>query len=327
MFKAILVDQHDGQSRAEYKSIANSELPAGDVTVRVSWSTLNYKDALAVTGAGPVLRSHPMIPGIDLAGVVEASEAPEYKPGDQVILSGWGVGESHWGGLSQRAKVNSAWLTPLPASLSLKRAMAIGTAGYTAMASIAALEKWGVSKSEGSVLVTGANGGVGSIAVMLLAKRGYRVVASTGRVEHKEHLLQLGAAEVIDRATLSAPGKPLQRERWAAAIDTVGSHTLVNVCAAMRGGGAVAACGMAQGLDLPASVAPFILRGISLLGIACVYRPLEERIAFWGRFPGELDLNVLDSLVQEIPLSEAISYSQRLLAGQVRGRLVVNANQ
>lgn len=327
MFRAILVDKTDGESRAEMKSLADILLPPGDVTVRVNWSTLNYKDALAVTGAGPIIRSFPMIPGIDFAGVVEASDAPAYKPGQPVILNGWGVGEAHWGGLSQKARVRSAWLTPLPANLSLRHAMAIGTAGYTAMISVSALERFGVTKENGTILVTGANGGVGSIAVMLLARRGYQVVASTGRGEQREHLLALGASEVIDRATLSAPGKPLQKERWAAAIDTVGSHTLANVCAGICSDGVVAACGMAQGLDFPASIAPFILRGVSLLGINCVSRPLGERIRIWQQLGDELDMDVLDELVEEIALSDVAVYARRMLAGQIRGRVVVNVNR
>lgn len=323
MFKAWVIEQDEAGYRATLKAVDEAALPDGDVTVRVAWSTLNYKDGLALTGRSPVVRRFPMHAGIDLAGTVETSTDPRYQVGDAVLLNGWGVGETHPGGLAQMARVRGDWLVPLPAGLSARQAMAIGTAGYTAMLCVMALEHHGLQPGQGEVLVTGANGGVGSLAVALLSSLGHRVVASTGRLAEAEHLVALGAAEVIDRATLSAPGKPLAKERWAAVVDSVGSHTLANACASTRYGGAVAACGLAQGMDFPASVAPFILRGITLYGIDSVMAPRERRLAAWQRLARDLDLAKLDQLTQEINLDQVLPYGEAILAGQVRGRLVV----
>lgn len=324
MFEAIVIDKADGQHHVQRASLDEARLPAGDVRVRVTYSTLNYKDALAITGKAPIAKSLPMVPGIDFAGVVEQSEHPRYRAGDRVLLNGWGVGESHWGGLAQRAQVKGDWLIPLPAGISERQAMAIGTAGYTSMLSLIALERAGLKPDLGPVLVTGANGGVGSIAIALLAARGYHVIAATGRLDQQAHLQRLGAKEVLDRATLCEPGRPLGKERWVAAIDSVGSHTLANVCAQTHADGWVAACGLAQGMDFPGSVAPFILRGVSLLGINSVTRPYEERVVAWGRLETELDFTLLETLTREIPLSAAIAAADDLLAGRIRGRVVVN---
>ena len=326
MFKGIVVEKDAEGYRASVGEIEESRLPAGDVTVRVEYSTLNYKDGLAITGKGPVVRNFPMVPGIDFAGVVEQSEHPEFKPGDRVVLNGWGVGEVHWGGLAQLARVKGDWLIPLPERFSAKEAMAIGTAGYTAMLCVMALEWHGLKAGQGPVLVTGANGGVGSVAIALLAHLGHEVVASTGRPQESEYLRRLGASSVIDRKELSEPGKPLQKERWAAAVDSVGSHTLANVCAQVRYGGAVAACGMAQGLDLPASVAPFILRGVSLLGVDSVMRPKADRLAAWERLARDLHGPILEDIAGEIPLGQAIDAAAKLMRGEVRGRLIVDVN-
>ncbi|MDR6861082.1 MDR family oxidoreductase [Variovorax guangxiensis] len=326
MFKGIVVEKDADGYRASVSELDEGRLPAGDVTVQVEYSTLNYKDGLAITGKGPVVRSFPMVPGIDFAGVVQQSAHPDFKTGDRVVLNGWGVGETHWGGLAQRARVKGDWLIPLPQRFGSKEAMAIGTAGYTAMLCVMALERHGLKAGQGPVLVTGANGGVGSFAVALLAGLGHHVVASTGRPEESEYLHRLGAAEVIDRKELGEPGKPLQKERWSAAVDSVGSHTLANVCAQTRYGGAVAACGMAQGLDLPASVAPFILRGVSLLGIDSVMRPKADRLAAWDRLAQDLRGPILEDIAAEISLSEAIDAADRLMRGKIRGRVVVNPN-
>jgi acrylyl-CoA reductase (NADPH) len=326
MFKGIVVEKDADGYRASVSELDEGRLPAGDVTVQVEYSTLNYKDGLAITGKGPVVRSFPMVPGIDFAGVVQQSEHPDFKTGDRVVLNGWGVGETHWGGLAQRARVKGDWLIPLPQRFGSKEAMAIGTAGYTAMLCVMALERHGLKAGQGPVLVTGANGGVGSFAIALLAGLGHHVVASTGRPEESEYLRRLGAAEVIDRKELSEPGKPLQKERWSAAVDCVGSHTLANVCAQLRYGGAVAACGLAQGLDLPASVAPFILRGVNLLGIDSVMRPKADRLAAWDRLAQDLRGPILEDIAAEISLSEAIDAADRLMRGKIRGRVVVNPN-
>ncbi len=327
MFRAILIDKDDHGYRASLQALDETRLPQGDVRVRVSHSTLNYKDALAITGKGPVVRQFPMVPGIDLAGVVEASRHPGFKAGDAVLLNGWGVGESHWGGLAQLAQLNGDWLIPLPEGFSAAEAMAIGTAGYTAMLSLLALERHGVTPDKGEVLVTGANGGVGSVAIALLARLGYRVVASTGRPEEADYLRQLGAAEIIERASLSEPGRPLGRERWAGAIDSVGSHTLANVCASTRYGGCVAACGLAQGMDFPATVAPFILRGVTLAGIDSVMRPRADRLEAWSRLARDLDKTLLAPITHTIGLEDAIAVAGDLLAGKVRGRVVVDVNR
>lgn len=327
MFKAILVTKTDSGHDAQVTDVDEAQLPEGDVTVRVEYSTVNYKDGLAITGKGPVVRKFPMVPGIDLAGTVEASSDPQWKPGDRVVLDGWGIGEGHWGGLAQRARVKGAWLVPLAAPLTTRQAMAIGTAGYTAMLSVLALERHGVRPGDGEVLVTGASGGVGSVAVALLAKLGHRVVASTGRAAEVDYLRSLGAAEVIDRAQLSAPGKPLGKERWTGAVDSVGSHTLANVCATTRYRGAVAACGLAQGMDFPATVAPFILRGVTLYGIDSVLAPKPLRLEAWSRLARDLDPAKLEAITQEIPLAGAIPAASDILAGKVRGRLVVNVGR
>lgn len=327
MFNGILIDKDDSGYHVQLTAIDEARLPEGDVTVRVAYSTLNYKDALAITGKGPIVRTFPMVPGVDLVGTVEQSSNPDFKPGDQVLLNGWGVGEGHWGGLAQMARLEGKWLVPLPVAFTAAQAMAIGTAGYTAMLAVMALEKNGVTPDKGEILVTGANGGVGSFSIAILAKLGYRVVASTGRLEESEYLKQLGAAEVIDRATLSQPGRPLARERWAGAIDSVGSHTLANICASMRYWGTVAACGLAQGMEFPASVAPFILRGVTLAGIDSVMRPRQDRIDAWARLATDLDPARLALITHEIGLGEVIETAHRLMDGQVRGRVVVNTQR
>ncbi|VTZ25387.1 putative oxidoreductase, Zn-dependent and NAD(P)-binding [Methylocella tundrae] len=323
MFKGLLTDKAGGSYATKLTQLDEAQLPDGDVTVRVAYSTLNYKDALAITGRFPVVRHFPMVPGIDLVGAVEDSGSPKFKRGDLVLVNGFGIGDVHWGGLAERARLKSDWLIPLPKAFTPRQAMAIGTAGYTAMLCVMALEHNGVTPDKGEVLVTGAAGGVGSIAIALLHKLGYAVVASTGRAAEADYLKGLGAREVIDRAKLSSPGEPLQKERWAGAIDSVGSHTLANVLAAMRYGGAAAACGLAQGLDLPGSVAPFILRGVTLAGIDSVYRPMPDRLEAWRRLSSDLDTRRLDSLTHQIGLDETIGYASKILEGAVRGRLVV----
>ena len=327
MFSAISIDKTDAGNQAALRELDESELPDGDVTVRVSYSGLNYKDALAITGKAPVVRRFPMVPGIDLAGVVEHSDSPSYAPGDRVLVNGWGIGETHWGGLAQRARVSADWLVPVPDAISERQAMSIGTAGYTAMLSLMTLESHGLTTDSGDVLVTGANGGVGGFAIALLACGGYSVVASTGRPAEADYLRRLGATTIIDRTELSEPGRPLGKERWAAAIDSVGSHTLANACAGTRAGGAVAACGNAQGMDLPATVAPFILRGVSLLGINSVTQPHDKRVAAWNRLADELDLDLLPAMSREVGLSEALSVANDLLDGRIRGRIVVDVNR
>jgi acrylyl-CoA reductase (NADPH) len=328
VFKAILVEKDDAGYRAGVSDVEDSRLPPGDVTVRVQYSTLNYKDALAITGKSPIIRTFPMVPGIDLAGTVELSGNPEYSAGDNVLLNGWGLGESHWGGLAQKARVGGDWLLPIPDAFTARQAMAIGTAGYTAMLCVLALEEHEVSPDKGEVLVTGAAGGVGSFAVAILSKLGYQVAASTGRVEEAGYLKSLGAAEIIDRAQLSNPGKPLGKERWAGAIDSVGSHTLANVCASMRYRGVVAACGLAQGMDFPASVAPFILRGVTLAGVESSRCPRPHRAEAWQRLARDLDASKLDAIVSaELGLSDAIAQSADLIAGKVRGRVVIDVNR
>jgi len=326
MFKAILLERDNGATRAQVTSLAEDRLPQGDVAIDVAYSTLNYKDGLAITGKGPVVREWPMVPGIDLCGTVTSSDHAGVKAGEKVIVNGWGLGEVRWGGLAQKARVSGDMVVKLPAAFTPQQAMSIGTAGYTAMLCVLALERHGVTPDKGDILVTGANGGVGSFAIALLARRGYRVVASTGRMNEAEPLRALGAADVIDRATLAEAGKPLQKERWAGAVDTVGSHTLANICASMRYGGTVAACGLAQGMDFPSTVAPFILRGVTLAGIDSVYAPLALRQQAWDCLAREVDASVIGSIAAEIPLAEAIPQAAVLLAGQVRGRLLVNVN-
>jgi acrylyl-CoA reductase (NADPH) len=327
MFKAIVINKDDKGYRAELGQLEESALPAGDVRVRVQYSTLNYKDGLAITGKGPVVRSFPMVPGIDFAGEVLESASPEFKVGDAVLLNGWGVGEGHWGGLAQQARVKADWLIPLPKGFTAKQALAIGTAGYTAMLCVMALQKHGVKPADGEVLVTGAAGGVGSFAIALLSKLGFTVVASSGRLQEEEYLRSLGATEVIDRSSLSEPGKPLARERWAAVVDSVGSHTLVNACAATKSEGAVAACGLAQGMDFPGTVAPFILRGVTLYGINSVTVPKAKRIAAYEQLSALVDLKTLDAISHEISLGEAIEYADALMKGNVRGRVIVDVNR
>ena len=327
MFKAIVINKDDKGYRAELDQLEESALPAGDVRVRVHYSTLNYKDGLAITGKGPVVRSFPMVPGIDFAGEVLESTSPEFKVGDAVLLNGWGVGEGHWGGLAQQARVKADWLIPLPKGFTAKQALAIGTAGYTAMLCVMALQKHGVKPADGEVLVTGAAGGVGSFAIALLSKLGFTVVASSGRPQEAEYLRSLGAAEVIDRSSLSEPGKPLARERWAAVVDSVGSHTLVNTCAATKSEGAVAACGLAQGMDFPGTVAPFILRGVTLYGINSVTVPKAKRIAAYEQLSALVDLSTLEAISHEISLGEVIQYADALMKGNVRGRVIVDVNR
>ena len=328
MFKALLLTKTDApQPQAAITELDESQLPAGEVQVQVSHSTLNYKDALAITGKAPVVRSWPMVPGIDFAGTVLESSDLRYKKGDAVVLNGWGVGETHWGGLGQKARVKADWLVPLPTGMAPEQAMAIGTAGYTAMLCVMRLQEHGVTPESGPVLVTGANGGVGSIAIAILSRLGFTVHASTGRLNEAEHLKALGASELVDRATLSEPGRPLQKERWAAAVDSVGSHTLANVCASLRYGGVVAACGLAQGMDFPATVAPFILRGVTLAGVDSVMAPHARRVEAWRRLASELPAALLAGNTSTIALAEAIEVAPRLLAGQVRGRVVVDVNR
>jgi len=326
MFKAILIEKLDEQYSARLTELQDDQLPAGNVTVNVAYSTLNYKDALAITGKGPVVRQFPMVPGIDLAGIVEASDDPRYKPGDRVLLNGWGVGESHWGGLAQKARLNGDWLIPHPEGLDERQAMSIGTAGYTAMLCLMALERHGLKPSQGPVLVTGATGGVGSFAISLLAGAGYTVTAATGKSSEEAYLKRLGATSIIDRAELSAPGRPLAKEKWAAVIDSVGSHTLANACASTMSEGLVAACGLAQGMDFPATVAPFILRGVSLLGINSVTQPFERRVDAWERLSTQLNLDALSLMSKDINLEGAIGAAADLMDGKIRGRLIVDVN-
>ena len=322
-FKAIVVEKADGGQRVALTDFDDKDLMDGDVTVRVEWSTVNYKDGLAVTGKAPVVRRFPMIPGVDLAGMVETSQHADWKPGDRVILNGFGLGETHLGAYAERARVKGDWLVPMPAGMTGREAMAIGTAGYTAMLAVLALERHGVTSDRGPVVVTGAAGGVGSVAVALLAKLGYQVVASTGRMSEADYLKRLGATEVIDRAELTGQVRPLGRERWAGGIDSVGSTTLANVLSMTRYGGAVAACGLAGGLDLPTSVAPFILRAVSLLGIDSVMCPQSVRREAWKRLASDLDRGKLQAMTREISLVEVLDAGRSIVEGQVRGRIVV----
>ena len=327
MFQALLLTQDDGKTIATLGPLEESQLPAGDVTVRVEYSSLNFKDALAVTGRGAIVKKWPLVPGIDLAGVVEQSTDPAWTPGDRVVVNGWGIGESHWGGFAQRARLSADWLLRLPDAYTARQAMAIGTAGYTAALCVMALQRHGIKPGDGDVLVTGAAGGVGSVAITLLAGLGFSVTASTGRPQEAEYLKALGATQVVDRDELSAPGKPLQKERWAGVVDAVGSHTLANACAATRWNGAVAACGLAQGADFPGSVMPFILRAVTLYGINCVFIDNAKRTEAWALLARYLDGDTLERMTTEIGLSEAIEKSTELLAGQLRGRTVVNVNR
>jgi acrylyl-CoA reductase (NADPH) len=322
-FKAIRIDKAEKGTTAALTQFDEAELMEGDVTVRVEWSTLNYKDGLAVTGKAPVVRRFPMIPGIDFAGTVEQSSHPRWKAGDQVICNGWGLGETHLGAYAEKARVNGDWLVGLPEVMSARDAMAVGTAGYTAMLAVLALEKHGLTPAHGSVVVTGAAGGVGSVAIAVLSKLGYHVVASTGRLSEAGYLRDLGAAEVIDRSELAAPAKPLAKERWAGGVDSVGSITLANLLSMTKYRGAIAACGLAGGMDLPSSVAPFILRGVCLLGIDSVMCPIELRKVAWSRLARDLDSRKLAEITQEIRLDQVIEAGGRILTGQVRGRIVV----
>lgn len=326
MFKAILIENDEAGYRASLKDVDESQLPEGDVTVRVSHSTLNYKDGLAITGRGPVVRKFPMVPGIDLVGTVEETSHPSYRVGDTVLLNGWGVGEGHWGGLAQKARLKGEWLVPLPPQFTPRQAMAIGTAGYTAMLCVLALERHGVTPDQGEILVTGAAGGVGSVAVSILSKLGYTVVSVTGRLAESGYIKSLGASEVLERSAFSSDGKPLGRERWAGAVDVVGGHTLANVCATTKYRGIVTACGLAGGMDFPATVAPFILRGVTLVGVDSVMCPRADRLVAWQRLGTDLDTSKLDLITNEIGLAEAIPVATKLLDGQVRGRVVVDVN-
>ena len=328
MFQALLLTQQDKKTVATYGPLDETQLPDGEVTVRVEWSSLNFKDALAVTGRGAIVRKWPLVPGIDLAGSVEQSNSPDWKPGDRVVVNGWGLGENHWGGYAQKARLQAGWLLRLPAAFSTRQAMAIGTAGYTAALCVMALQRHGLAPGDGEVLVTGAAGGVGSVAVALLGALGYKVVASTGRAQEAEYLRALGASAVIDRNELSAAGgRPLQSERWAGVVDAVGSHTLVNACAQVRFNGAVAACGLAQGADFPATVLPFILRGVTLYGINCVFVANALRLQAWELLARHLDPAKLESMTVETGLSQVIEQSTALLEGRVRGRCVVDVNR
>ncbi|MGE5117017.1 MAG: MDR family oxidoreductase [Betaproteobacteria bacterium] len=328
MFKAILLTRDDAKRTvATLTDLDEAQLPAGDVDVRVEYSTLNYKDALAVTGRGAIVRSWPMVPGIDLAGVVGSSRDPAWQPGQRVVVTGWGLGETRWGGLAQRARLEPGWLLALPAPFTTRSAMTIATAGFTAALCVMALQRHGLAPGDGEVLVTGAAGGVGSIAVALLGGLGFRVVASTGRPQEADYLRSLGAAAIADRNELAQPGKPLQSERWAGVVDTVGSHTLANACAQTRFNGAVAACGLAQGGDFPATVMPFILRGVTLYGINSVQNPNAQRREAWALLARHVDTAKLESMTTEIGLSEVIGYAPRLLDGAVRGRTVVDVNR
>ncbi|HEX7873559.1 MAG TPA: MDR family oxidoreductase [Sphingobium sp.] len=327
-FSAIVIDKGDAGQTVTLSQVDEAQLPEGDVTIDVEYSTLNYKDGLAITGSSPVVRKFPMVPGIDLAGTVRESSNSEYKAGDKVVLNGWGVGEGHWGGLSQVARLKGEWLIPLPSAFSAKQAVSIGTAGYTAALCVDALVNFGVTPDQGEILVTGATGGVGSVAIALLKKAGFTVAASSGKASEHEYLTKLGATTIIDRAELSEKGKPLQKERWAGVVDSVGSFTLANAVAQTKYRGAVAACGLAQGPDFPATVMPFILRGVTLLGIDSVNAPKAPRLAAWDRLAKDLDASALELIAAtEIGLSDAIQAGSDILAGTVRGRIVVDVNR
>ncbi|MFL6661769.1 MAG: MDR family oxidoreductase [Rhizobacter sp.] len=323
MFKALLLEKNDAGFRAAVREVDEAGLPPGDVRVAVSHSTLNYKDALAITDKGPVVRTWPMVAGIDGAGTVVESSHPEWKPGDRVVHNGWGVGETRWGCMAEQARLMGDWLVPLPPAFTPRQAMAIGTAGYTAMLCVLALERHGVKPGDGDVLVTGATGGVGSVAIALLGRLGHRVVAATGKAAEADYLTGLGAADIVDRAGLSAPGKPFQKERWAAVVDAVGSHTLANALAQTRYGGVVAACGLAQGSDLPTTVLPFILRGVTLAGVDSVMAPPALRREAWRRLARDLDPAKLEAITSEVSLEDAIARARALMEGKVRGRIVV----
>lgn len=327
MFRGILIDKGEGGQTVSLTDISASDLPEGDVVVEVEYSTLNYKDALAITGSSPIVKNYPMVPGVDFSGTVISSDSSLFRDGQKVVLNGWGVGEKHWGGLAERACVKGEWLVPLPEGFGSLQAMAIGTAGYTAMLCVMALEEQGVRPDQGEIIVSGATGGVGSVAVSLLAKLGYRVVALTGKANETAYLENLGASEVLDRALFAEPGRPLAKERFAGAVDCVGSHTLANICAATKYGGCVTACGLAGGYDFPSTVMPFILRGVKLIGIESVLCPREKRIEAWRRLVQDLDVEKLDSMATIIGLDEAISYSEALISGKIRGRVIVDVKK
>lgn len=323
MFKGILIDKTGDKQSVHQTQLDEADLPEGDVLVEVAWTTLNYKDALALTGKSPIIRKFPMVPGIDFSGTVLESKNGSFKPGDHVIMTGWGMGEKHWGGMAQKARVNGEWLVSLPDQLNLRQAMCIGTAGFTAMLCIMALESHGITPDSGDILVTGAAGGVGSVATSLLAGRGYSVSAVTGRPDEASYLNKLGAAQIIDRDSLNAPSRPLAKETWAAAIDVVGGTVLANVLAGIKYGGAVAACGLAGGMDLPATVAPFILRGVTLAGVDSVYCDRLKRVLAWRQLARELDLKKLESMINEVSFDQLIASAENMLAGKIRGRIVV----
>jgi len=327
MFSAIVIDKNDEGQSVAIQQLDESQLPEGNVTIDVEYSSINFKDGLAITGSSPVVRKFPMVPGIDLAGVVSASDSDEYQVGDRVVLNGWGVGEGHWGGLAQKARLNADWLVELPAAFTTKQAMVIGTAGYTAALCVDALVNYGITPDQGEILVTGATGGVGSFAVKLLAAAGFTVVAATGKASEEAYLKSLGAASVVDRAEFTEKGRPLQKERWAGVVDAVGSHTLANACAATKYRGAVAACGLAQGADLPATVMPFILRGVALLGVDSVMAPKSIRLKAWERLARDIDSASLDTIATELNLSEAVGAGQDIIAGKIKGRVVVDVNR
>ncbi|NLP60087.1 MDR family oxidoreductase [Paraburkholderia sacchari] len=326
MFKGILIEKDEAGYYATLKDIDEAQLPDGNVTIRVSHSTLNYKDGIAITGRGPVVRRFPMVPGIDLVGIVEDSSHGEFRKGDHVLLNGWGVGEQHWGGLAQKARLNGDWLVPLPEQFTPQHAMAIGTAGFTAMLCVLALERHGVTPDKGEIVVTGAAGGVGGVAIAVLSKLGYSVVGVTGRVAETDYVKQLGAVEVLDRQGFSEPGKPLARERWAGAVDVVGGHTLANICASTQYGGVVTACGLAGGMDFPATMAPFILRGVTLAGIDSVMCPRADRLVAWRRLSTDLDQSKLSLIFNEVGLAEVVPLATKLLDGRLRGRVIVNVD-
>jgi len=327
MFKALYLTKEGDAFQARVSELDESKLPEGAVTLRVAYSTINYKDALALTNRSPIVRNWPMVAGIDASGVVESSSHAAWKAGDEVLLNGWGLGETTWGGLGQKMRVKGDWLVRVPKGMTLRQTAAVGTAGYTAMLCVMALDRLGITKEQGEVLVTGATGGVGSVAVALLARRGYRVVASTGKVSEADYLRSLGAAEIVDRNTLNQPGKPLQKERWAGVVDSVGSHTLANACAQTKAEGVVAACGLAQGMDFPVTVAPFILRGVILAGVNSVFVPIERRQRAWELLAKELEPAKLESMVEEIGLAQSLERAPDVLAGRIRGRLVVDVNK
>jgi acrylyl-CoA reductase (NADPH) len=327
MFNALIARQSDTGQAVSLEALELTDLPDNDVLIRVDYSTVNYKDGLALTGTRPIIRSYPLVPGIDLAGVIESSRDDRWQVGDRVVVNGWGLGEGHWGGLAQYAQVKSDWLVKLPETITTREAMSIGTAGYTAALCVNALLKHGTTPADGEILVTGATGGVGSVAVALLAAQGFKVVASTGKINEDAYLKALGASECVDRESLNVAGNPLQRERWAGVVDALGGQTLANACAQTCYGGAVAACGLAESAALPATVMPFILRGVTLYGIDSVMAPIAAREQAWQRLATDLDKTRLESMINEISLAEAMNIGGDVLAGKIRGRLLVDVNR